>query len=330
MRPSTSETYGNIRKYPSALQLHKIWKKLFVGSFFVHFVEDPLGMQRLQQKVWSVTTLFAARCPPKPLCPWHFDPPKPSNQKGGKMGKALTRGTCAVLPLVVLNKLSLEHQREAFTRYHNIVSHVVLHGTPVLSQNCTELVQHPPPYINTLPVCTSCGYEVAFCFRTFRLWNHWKPTLISFLPSSSIMIWIMMFILVILNDHMISKGYASHTHTFLDPSHPIALLAWLSASIKDLVPGLAAALAAENPKSEFAMLNSTCSTCSTCSTAQGLLEYFFDLLGWPNSTTVPFVSLSSRPCTWEAKQIKQMPGLTNSLQEPRTFTLTIAPHNYTQ
>ena len=177
-------------------------------------------MQRLQQKVWSVTTLFAARCPPKPLCPWHFDPPKPSNQKGGKMGKALTRGTCAVLPLVVLNKLSLEHQREAFTRYHNIVSHVVLHGTPVLSQNCTELVQHPPPYINTLPLCTSCGYEVAFCFR---LWNHWKPTLISFLPSSSIMTWIMMFILVILNDHMISKRYASHTHThFLThriPSH---------------------------------------------------------------------------------------------------------------
>jgi hypothetical protein len=66
----------------------------------------------------------------------------------------------------------------------------------------------------------------------------------------------------------------THTHTLLDPSHPIALLAWLSASIKDLVPGLAAALAAENPKSEFAMLNSTCSTCSTCSTAQGLLEYF--------------------------------------------------------
>ena len=181
------------------------------------------------------------------------------------MGKALTRGTCAVLPLVVLNKLSLEHQREAFTRYHNIVSHVVLHGTPVLSQNCTELVQHPPPYINTLPLCTSCGYEVAFCFR---LWNHWKPTLISFLPSSSIMTWIMMFILVILNDHMISKRYASHTHTLLDPSHPIALLAWLSASIKDLVPGLAAALAAENPKSEFAMLNSTCSTCSTCSFRQ--------------------------------------------------------------
>ena len=40
----------------------------------------------------------------------------------------------------------------------------------------------------------------------------------------------------------------THTHTLLDPSHPIALLAWLSASIKDLVPGLAAALAAENPE----------------------------------------------------------------------------------
>lgn len=114
-----------------------------------------------------------------------------------------------------------------------------------------------------------------------------------------------------------------HTHTLLDPSHPIALLAWLSASIKDLVPGLAAALAAENPKSEFAMLNSTCSTCST---AQGLLEYFFDLLGWPNSTTVPFVSLSSRLCL----HLRSKTNKTNAgahKQSPRTQD--IHTHNCT-
>ena len=140
-----------------------------------------------------------------------------------------------------------------------------------IAQNLSNTPLHISIHYHSAPVVAMRSLSVSGCETIENLplsasYHHHPSWLESWCSSlSSYSKW----------SHDFKEICITHTHTLLDPSHPIALLAWLSASIKDLVPGLAAALAAENPKSEFAMLNSTCSTCSTCSTAQGLLEYFW-------------------------------------------------------